>query len=665
MANRNGKNIKNTESFLFKGLTRIFSGPISNFHRQNVRNYKRNQLDKYHFKSASGKEFRKSSSSPLSNLYAMSKANVNRAERYMDFDAMEFVGEINSALDIYASEMTMSSALSKMLTINCANEEIKGVLENLYHNILNVDFNLFGWCRSLCKYGDAFVYLDIDENMGITSFMGLPAMEVERLEGEDKTNPNYVQYQWNSGGLTFENWQVAHFRILGNDKFSPYGTSCLDPVRRIFRQLQLQEDAMMAYRVVRSPDRRVFYIDVGGIPEKDVEQFMQKIVTELKRNQIVDPDTGKIDMRMNVGSISEDFYIPVVGNTSATRIETLPGGSYVGDIDDVKYLRDKLMSGLKIPHSYLIGTEGAIEDKTTLSQKDIQFAKTIQRLQKSVISELEKIGIIHLYVLGYRANDLVSFSLRLNNPSKIAELQELEHWKTKFDVASAATEGFFSRRWVAKNILNMTDEEFLRNTREMFFDAQLSAELEMTSTPEEDIAAGDLGSELGSSEGEPEQSDDVLLAAPGKEPEGILPEGPITTDFSAMAPKMVQKGHVTAGSNGKVYVPAKVDKRGGGARLRHMRSLYSDESGRATSRNVFKGGNELRALSRGIFENYETNYKKTIFEELDEKKKLESGFSNEDLDMAESTKTIEKIIEGLEGTSWKNSIRKKVNSDEQ
>ena len=184
---------------------------------------------------------------------------------------------INAALDVYADEMTTSSPLTKLLTINCPNEEIKGILDNLYYNIMNIEFNLFGWCRNMCKYGDYFLYLDIDEKDGVKHFIGLPPMEIERLEGEDKTNPSYVQYQWNSGGLTFENWQIAHFRILGNDKYAPYGTAVLDGARRIWRQLRLLEDAMMAYRIVRSPERRVFYIDIGGIPEKDVEQHMQKI----------------------------------------------------------------------------------------------------------------------------------------------------------------------------------------------------------------------------------------------------------------------------------------------------------------------------------------------------------------------------------------------------
>ena len=284
----------------------------------------------------------------------------------------------------------------------------------------------------------------------------------------------------------------------------------------------------------------MFYIDVGNVAPNDIESYMQKVMTQMKRNQVVDANTGRVDLRYNPMSTEEDYFIPVRGGVSS-RVESLPGGTYTGDIDDVKYLRDKLFSALKVPASYLTNMEGADEDKTTLAQKDIRFARTIQRLQRSIITELEKIGIIHLYTLGYKGADLISFKLSLNNPSKLAELQELEHWKTKFDVAGAATAGFFSRRWVADNIFNLSEEEFIRNQREMFFDRRLDAELEgVAQAVEGEAAGGDLGGGtedlgdagdamedlLGGDEGgdaaepddEPaaEPEDDTLLAAPGK-----------------------------------------------------------------------------------------------------------------------------------------------------
>ena len=533
----------NPSSELFKSLTRLFSGPITQRRTQTGRELRRRHLDIYAntFKSASGKQFKKSEYNYMNAVNINAISNKNRNDRYVDFDEMEYVPEIASSLDIYADEMTTHSSINPMLKINCPNEEIKHVLHNLYHNVLNIEHNLFGWCRTMCKYGDLFLYLDIDEDLGIKSTIGLPPQEIERLEGEDQTNPNYVQFQWNNAGLTLENWQMAHFRILGNDKHAPYGSSVLEASRRIYRQLILLEDAMMAYRIVRAPARRVFKIDVGSIAPQDVEQYMQKVMTQMKRHQVVDPQTGRVDLRYNPLSIEEDYYIPVRGQTN-TEIVNLPGGDYSGQVEDVKYLRDKLFSALKIPQSYLTMGEGASEDATTLAQKDIRFARTIQRLQRVVVSELEKIGIIHLFTLGYRNDDLLSFKLFLNNPSKIAELQELEHWDKKFSVAANATEGYFSKRWVAEHLFGMSEDEFLRNQREMFFDKKFTAKLEAATAGGEgaeddtgegglaggmdelgdlggDEEGGDLGDlgDLGGEEdagGDAGGEDDVLLAEP-------------------------------------------------------------------------------------------------------------------------------------------------------
>jgi len=597
----NTNNPRNSESTLFKRLTRLFSGPIVNHRAQTPRSSRRRQLDKYKFTSTTGQQFKKTQYNPFESLSSAYMSNQNRGDRYADFDQMEYTPEIASALDVYADEMTTSTSLQPLMTIDCPNGEIKDVLNSLYHNILNVEFNLFGWCRTMCKYGDFFLYVDIDEREGVKNAIGLPPHEVERLEGEDKTNPNYVQFQWNSGGLTFENWQIAHLRILGNDKYSPYGTSVLEPARRIWRQLTLLEDAMMAYRIVRSPERRVFYIDVGNIAPNDIEQYMQRVMSQMKRSQIVDPDTGRVDLRYNPMSVDEDYFIPQRGGQSS-RVESLPGGTYTGDIDDVKYLRDKLFSALKVPMSYLSRGEGADEDKATLAQKDIRFARTIQRLQRAIISELEKVGIIHLYTLGYREEDLVSFKLKLNNPSRIAELQELEHWRTKFDVAGSATDGFFSKRWIAKNVFSLSDEEHLQNLREMFFDKKHEAALEAAAAGDVEAGGDDLGGggDFGGDE------DDLDL---GGDDEGAeeAEEGPL---LAAPARRADDGSYITPGAKGKYYTPVNSDKRSLGAKNRSLRSDYSDESGRNTVRNTFKGMTDIRTLVKttGLSENKDSNY---------------------------------------------------------
>ena len=588
-----------------------------------------------------------------SNLQAKVMAAGQRAERYVDFDQMEYTPEIASALDIYADEMTTHSAITPMLRVNCENEEIKAILESLYSSVLNIEHNLFAWCRTMCKYGDFFLYLDLDETLGITSVIGLPTPEIERMEGEDRTNPNYVQFQWNSAGLTLENWQVGHFRILGQDKYNPYGTSVLEASRRIWRQLTLIEDAMMAYRIVRSPERRAFYVDVGNIPPQDVEQYMQKVMSSMKRNQVIDPDTGRVDLRYNPLSIEEDYFIPVRGQT-ATKIDTVSGGKYTGDIDDVKYLRDKLFSALKIPPSYISSdAEQAAEDKTTLAQKDVRFARTIQRLQRSIITELEKIGIIHLYTLGYRDEDLVGFTCHLNNPSKIAEMQELEHWKTKFDIVGSATEGFFSKQWLASKLFGMSDEEFVRNRREMFYDKRFEAALEAAAEAEQAEAtaginagvddAGILPGDTGEPGGagfvgtEPEiAGPDAPPASPDAAAPATSPAGPEDGDLLAAPPagkREDSKGRTTTAKSHGWYEPRGL-KAGGdrrkssGPRKKNLTRAASPETG--TSRKLYPGYDSLTGLARGtsIYEQEETNYKTEEIKILKEQKELDILFNS-------------------------------------
>jgi hypothetical protein len=649
---KQGKNPANRDSQLYKALTRLFSGPIINYRSESGRKIRRQHLDKYstRFKSASGQQFKKQTYNPLDTIAANAIANQRRSERYIDFDQMEYTPEIASSLDIYADEMTTFSSLTPMLNIKCRNDEIKAVLNILYHNVMNIEHNLFGWCRTMCKYGDFILYLDIDDEVGIKSTIALPIQEVERLEGLDATNPNYIQYQWNSAAMTFENWQIAHFRILGNDKYSPYGTSVLEPARRIWRQLTLMEDSMMAYRVVRSSERRVFKIDVGAIPPQDVEQYMQKIVGQLKRNTIVDKDTGRIDLRYNPMSIEEDYFIPVRAG-SVTDIQNLAGGQNSTAIDDVKYLRDKLFSALKIPQAYLTMGEGAQEDKTTLATKDIRFARTIQRLQRSVLHELEKIGIIHLYTLGYRGDDLLNFKLTLNNPSKIAELQELEHWKTKFEIAGAATEGFFSRRWVADNIFGMSHEEFLRCQREQFYDRRHDSALEgVAEEAAAALGAGaggaapggglDLGAggeaggglDLGAgAEGAPEPAaapeigaaPEPAAAEPAGEESSLLAAPPGSRPSPRLAPSMgnrARRGPVynTPGSKGKAYQRVAVPLTKTAGRRKSYLGAARPETN--TFRTNFPGAAELRSLSVGTLEEQDSIY---LHEQAEEQTLLE------------------------------------------
>ena len=632
MANNNNEsNPRNPASPLFKRLTRLLSGPIINYRTQTVRQDRRNNLDKYRyrFRSMSGQEFKRSDNNYSKNYNMMTSAafrNQNRSERYIDFEQMEYMPEIASALDIYADEMTTSNEYDKLLNVSCMNLEIKTILETLFYDAINIEFNAFGWARSMSKYGDLFLYLDIDEELGVTSVIGLPNTEVERLEGQDETNPNYVQYQWNGSGMTFENWQVAHFRILGNDRHSPYGTSILDPARRIWRQLVLLEDAMIAYRVVRAPERRIFQIDVGNIPPQDVAQYMEKVKTEMKRNQLVDATTGRVDLRYNPLSLEEDYFIPMRGGVGSD-IKSLQGASSLNDIDDVKYLRDKLFAAIKIPQAYLTNLEGADEDKTTLAQKDIRFSRTIQRLQRSFVSELEKIAVVHLYTLGFRGDDLLNFTLSLNNPSRLAELQQLEYLRTKFDTANAVPEGTFSKRWVAHNILGLTDDEFLRNQRESFYDRKYQQALEAVTEQgaEEALGGGDgldgLGDDMGGEMGDDMGGEDLggddsaLLAAPGRREDMV----------EAGATRHYEKGNYepVAGRGGD-------QRKTSGPMRRHIKNVAVPEAPRGRSKRSRTPQGYIADVRFGLQEQKQSIYNKN------------------EIKMIENTMNVRKLVEQLE-----------------
>ena len=349
---------------------------------------------------------------------------------------------------------------------------------------------------------------------------------------------------------------------------------------------------------------------------------MQKVMSQMKRNQILDPDTGRVDLRYNPLSVEEDYFIPV-RNGIKSEVQTLPGGTYTGDIDDVKYLRDKLFSALKVPQSYLSRGEGSDEDKTTLAQKDIRFARTIQRLQRVVISELEKIGIIHLYSLGYRAGDLVSFKLRLNNPSKIAEMQELEHWKNKFEIAASATEGYFSRRWIARNVFDLSEEEFVRNQRELFSDRKFQTALDAVAEGEDEMAgglgAGDLGDLGGEDIGGEDLGDDLDLGAEepatpapaGEEPPGddsALLAAPGKRDDQDWVKIRKDGARTTAKANGKWYTSTSSDgRKSAGPRKKNYKRVATPEF--STTRKLYPGLKDLAGIGKGLMEGEESNYR--------------------------------------------------------
>jgi len=435
---------------LFNRLTRIFrTGPT----------VKRKVKAPVGSSRSSAVELFKRAQSDVYNSTLGTYGSFDRMARYSDFSEMEATPELASALDIYSEETVSPDEHGRVLHIYSDDSQKQELLSNLFHDTLNVEFNLVMWVRNLCKYGDFFLFNDVHPEYGVINAYPIPISEIEREDGFDPENPSAVRYRWiTQGNTVLENWQVSHFRLLGNDSFLPYGTSVLESARRIWRQLILIEDAMLVYRIIRAPERRVFYIDVGNVPPEDVSNYVEQAKSALKKSAISSSVNGQADLRYNPMAVDEDYYIPVRGGDSGTRIDTLAGGQNATAIEDVQYIQKKLFAAIKIPKAYL-GYDEEIGSKATLAQEDIRFSRTIQRVQKTVISELNKLAMIHLYSHGYDAEELLDFDLRLSNPSSVAQLQKLELISQRFDIAGKVPEGMLDKSWVRKNVLGLTEDE--------------------------------------------------------------------------------------------------------------------------------------------------------------------------------------------------------------
>jgi hypothetical protein len=398
--------------------------------------------------------------------------HVSKIEMFTDYEAMDMDPIIASALDIYSDESTTKDADGDVLTIKTANPEIQKILYNLFFDIMNVEYNLWPWIRNACKYGDFYLHLDIEEEIGIVNVSPLSAYEVRREEGFDPDNPfayRFVlegQNTYNHGSTTqgafshFESWQIAHFRLMSDTNFLPYGKSMIEPARKIFKQLTLMEDAMLIHRIMRAPERRVFKIDVGNIPPNEVDNHIQSIINKMKKVPYIDEKTGDYNLKFNMQNAIEDYFLPVRGDQTGTSIEALPGLGNDGQIEDIDYLKNKMFAALKVPKAFL-GYDEGVEGKATLAAEDVRFARTIERIQRVFISELTKIAIIHLYSQGFTDDDLVDFELSLTNPSLVYERQQVETLAAKLSLATDMKDsGLFSTQWIYENIFKMSDTEW-------------------------------------------------------------------------------------------------------------------------------------------------------------------------------------------------------------
>jgi len=471
-----------------------------------------------------------------------------RLELFRDYEAMDTDSIISSALDIYADECTAKNEFGDVLSIQSPNEKVQKVLHNLFYDILNIEFNLWPWVRNTVKYGDFFLKLDIAENYGIINVEPISAYEMIREEGMDPENPNKITFKRDFTALSsaysvsstknseeFDNYEVAHFRLLTDTNFLPYGRAIIEPARKVWKQITLMEDAMLIHRIMRAPDKRIFKIDIGNIPPNEVDAFMEGMVNKMKKVPYIDPETGEYNLKYNMQNLLEDFYLPVRGAESGTNIEALAGVQY-DSIQDIDYLKNRLLGSLKIPKAYL-GYEEDTTGKATLASQDFRFARTIERVQKIIASELTKVAIVHLYAQGFTDDELVDFTITLTAPSSVYEREKVELWTSKVTLAGDMIDKkLFSRYWVYENLFNLSEAEFLQEQDRIIEDTKAMFRIEQIKTEGNDpVKTGqsfgtphDLATLYKGNSGVPKGYDEREAPPPGGWPGAGRPEEPGT-----------------------------------------------------------------------------------------------------------------------------------------
>jgi hypothetical protein len=398
-----------------------------------------------------------------------------RIQLYTDYEAMDTESIIASTLDIVADESTLKNEMGDILQIRSADENTQAILRNLFYDVLNIEFNLWVWIRNMCKYGDFYLHLEIAEKFGVYNVTPLSVYDMVREEGTDPNNPTAVVFKIEpmaiagggintrmkdkDGKVQFENYEIAHFRLLADANYLPYGRSFIEPARKTYKQYVLMKDAMLLHRITRAPEKRVFSINVGNIPANEVDGYMQKLMQKMKKTPYIDQQTGEYNLKYNLMNMMEDYYLPTRNGDSSTKIDTIKGLEY-NAIEDVYFLRDEMLAALKVPKAFF-GFEKDLSGKATLAAEDIRFARTVERIQRIALSELYKIALVHLYVQGYDGAELTNFELSLTTPSIIFEQEKVALWKEKVSLAKDIQDtNLLPSDWIYDNIFQFSEDQF-------------------------------------------------------------------------------------------------------------------------------------------------------------------------------------------------------------
>ena len=398
-----------------------------------------------------------------------------RIQLYTDYEAMDTESIIASALDIVADETTLKNEANEVVQIKSSDENIQRILYNLFYDILNVEFNLWMWVRNMCKYGDFYLHLEIAEKFGVYNVIPMSVYDMIREEGMDPQNPSYVCFKIDpmviaagginsrvkdrDGKIKFENYEIAHFRLLTDANYLPYGRSYIEPARKTYKQYILMKDAMLLHRITRAPEKRVFYVDIGNMPPAEVDAYMERLKQKMQKTPYIDKQTGEYNLKYNMMNVMEDFYVPQRGANSNTKIDTIKGLEY-NAIEDVNFLRDEMLAALKVPKAFF-GFEKDLTGKATLAAEDIRFARTVERIQRIVLSELYKIALVHLYVQGYDGESLANFELTLSTPSVIYEQEKVALWKEKIALAKDMQDSkLIPSNWIYNFLFQFSEDQY-------------------------------------------------------------------------------------------------------------------------------------------------------------------------------------------------------------
>jgi len=421
---------------------------------------------------------------------------LNRRRRYKEYEEMDEYPEIGAAFDIYADDSTQKGTRSERWTIKSESDLVVDEINKLFEQV-NLHKFLWDIVRNTVKYGDCFTELIVDINKseeGIKKIKILNPNWILRVENEYgylkkflQEIPNLESLQYSEVGqselarpvkyIELDKNQIVHYRLHTSDPvFYPYGKSIAALCHRVFRSLKMMEDAMMIYRLSRAPERRIFYVDTGNLPTSKAEMFIERLKQKFKKEKYYNSGKGTVDSRYNPMSMDEDFFVPTK-NGRGTKIDTLPGATNLGEIEDVRYYRDKLLAALKVPKDYLVEKDQSPERKANLSQLDVKFARTIQRVQVDIETGLENMAKRHLQLRGYPAALIKKLRISLPEPSDMSAKRKLDIDEQKTRVIQAVLGlGLFSKESIYREFYDMTDEEIRRMQSEIEKDQEKDLE---------------------------------------------------------------------------------------------------------------------------------------------------------------------------------------------